>query len=100
VAVQPETGVIFVADSGNHQVVKIVDGEAKPVITDFPADVYGKGPKVNIGPLGLLFLDKTTLVVGGGGLPDGEEMLRIYELPDGDEPIKANAGFLHASRYG
>ncbi|MCA9128140.1 MAG: hypothetical protein KDB22_13690 [Planctomycetales bacterium] len=96
VAVQPGTGTIFVSDSGNHQVVKIVEGKVVPVITDFPEDVYGKGPKVNIGPLGLLFLDEKTLVVGGGGLPDGQEELRVFKLPDNDEPIKAEqqaAGF-------
>jgi DNA-binding beta-propeller fold protein YncE len=90
-AIQPETGTIFIADSGNHQIVKLVDGKAEAVITDFPSDVYGKGPMVNIGPLGLLFLDKNTLVVGGGGLPDGEEMLRVYELPEDGKPIKAEA---------
>lgn len=89
-AFQPETGTLFVADSGNHQVIKVVDGKAEPMITDFPHDVYGKGPIVNIGPLGLLFLNKNTLVVGGGGLPDGEELLRVYELPENDEPIKAD----------
>lgn len=91
VAIQPGTGTVFVADSGNHQVLKVVDGKAEPVITDFPKDVYGKGPKVNIGPLGLLFLDEKTLVVGGGGLPDGEELLRVYELPEDGKPIKADA---------
>ncbi len=91
VAIQPETGEVFVADSGNYQVVRLVDGKAEPVITDFPKDVYGKGPKVNIGPLGLLFLDKNTLVVGGGGLPDGEELLRVYKLPEDGKAIKADA---------
>lgn len=91
VAIQPETETVFVADSGNFQVLKIVDGKAEPVITDFPKDVYGKGPKVNIGPLGLLFLDKNTLVVGGGGQPDGDELLRVYKLPEDGSAIKADA---------
>lgn len=91
IAIQPETGTVFVADSGNLQVVRVVDGKAEPVITDFPKDVYGKGPKVNIGPLGLAFLDKNTLVVGGGGLPDGEELLRVYALPEDGKAIKADA---------
>jgi DNA-binding beta-propeller fold protein YncE len=90
IAIQPETGVVFVSDSGASRIVKIVDGKAEPVITDFPVDIYGKGPKYNIGPLGLLFLDQNTLVVGGGGLPDGEEMLRVYDLKDWKEPIKAD----------
>ncbi len=90
VAIQPETGIVFIADSGNHQVVRLVDGKAEPAITDFPKDVYGKGPKVNIGPLGLLFLDKNTLVIGGGGQPDGQELLRLYKLPDSGDPITAD----------
>lgn len=90
VAIQPETGIVYVADSGNHQIIKVVDGKSVPAITDFPADVYGKGPMVNIGPLGLLFLDKSTLVVGGGGKPDGEELLRVYTLPEDGTAIKAD----------
>ncbi len=90
-AIQPETATLFIADSGNHKIVKLVDDKAVDVITDFPGDVYGKGPMVNIGPLGLLFLDKNTLVVGGGGLPDGEELLRVYELPADGTAIKADA---------
>ena len=91
VAIQPETGHVFVADSGALRVIRVVDGEAKDVITDFPRDIYGKGPFYDIGPLGLLFLDKDTLVVGGGGLPDGEEMLRVFKVPAaGEDPIKAD----------
>ncbi|MFO1066865.1 MAG: hypothetical protein U0892_23670 [Pirellulales bacterium] len=89
-AIQPETGVVFVSESGASRVVKIVDGKAEPVVTDFPVDVYGKGPKYNIGPLGLLFINQNTLVVGGGDLPDGEEQLRVFDLKDLKEPLKAD----------
>ena len=90
IAIQPETGVVFVSDSGAKRIIKIVDGKAEPVVTDFPVDVYGKGPKYDIGPLGLLFLDQNTLVVGGGDLVDGEELLRVYDLKDMKEPLKAD----------
>lgn len=92
VAIQPETGHIFVADSGGLRIIRVIDEmKVEDVITDFPKDVYGKGPFYNIGPLGLLFLDKDTLVVGGGGLSDGEEMLRVFKIPAaGEEPIKAD----------
>ncbi|MFK7735924.1 MAG: hypothetical protein AB8B50_07855 [Pirellulaceae bacterium] len=95
VAIQPETGTVFVADSGNQRVVRVEGGNLVEVITDFPKDVYGKGPKVNIGPLGLAFLSKSTLLVGGGGLPDGEELLRVFELSDDTSPI--TAGQMEAS---
>lgn len=91
VAIQPETGVIFVSDSGAGRVVRIVDGKVEDVIVQFPKDVYGKGPMYDIGPLGLAFLDKDTLVVGGGDLPDGQEMLRVFTLPEpGKGPLKAD----------
>jgi DNA-binding beta-propeller fold protein YncE len=89
IAIQPETGIVFVSDSGASRIVKVVDGKAEPVITDFPVDIYGKGPKYNIGPLGLLFLDQNTLVVGGGDSVDGEDSLRVFDLKDLKEPIKA-----------
>lgn len=91
VAIQPETGTVFVADSAAGRIVRVVDGKAQEVIVGFPQDVYGKGPKFNIGPLGLTFIGKDTLVVGGGGFPDGEELLRVYNVPAaGGEAIKAD----------
>lgn len=91
VAVQPETGHVFVCDSGALRVIRVIDGKAQEVITDFPKDIYGKGPFYEIGPLGLMFLDRDTLVVGGGGLADGEDMLRVFKVPAvGENPIKAD----------
>ena len=91
VAIQPETGHVFVADSGGLRVVRVVGGSMEDVITDFPKDIYGTGPQYDVGPLGLAFLDKETLVVGGGGLVDGEELLRVYKVPDAGAPaIKAS----------
>jgi DNA-binding beta-propeller fold protein YncE len=97
VAIQPETGHLFVADSGASRVIRVVDGKAEDVVTGFPKDIYGKGPMYDIGPLGLAFLDKDTLVVGDGSLPDGEEMLRVYTIPAAGSPAIAcdqmNASF-------
>lgn len=89
VAIQPETGHLFVADSGASRVIRVFEGKVEEVITDFPVDVYGKGPMYNIGPLGLAFLDRSTLVVGGGGLKDGEDLLRVYKIPEAGEPAIA-----------
>ena len=91
VAIQPETETVFVSESGAGRVIRVVDGKAKEVITGFPVDKYGEEPTYKIGPLGLTFLDKDTLVVGGGGNPDGEELLRIYTVPGpDDDPIQAD----------
>ncbi len=82
VAIQPETGVVFVSDSGAGKIVRIINGKAEDVVVGSAKDVYGKGPMYDIGPLGLLFLDKNTLVVGDGGYKDGEEYIRIYTVPE------------------
>jgi DNA-binding beta-propeller fold protein YncE len=89
VAVQPGSGHVFVSDSGAGRVVRVISKQApaaEDVIVGFKTDVYGKGPMYNIGPLGLLFLNEETLVVGGGDLPDGEELLRVYQVPAAGAP--------------
>lgn len=93
VAIQPETGTVFVAETAASQIIRVVDGKAEVVVKDFPADEYGKGPIYQIGPLGLAFLDKSRLVVGDGSLKDGEEVVRIYDVPEnGKEALSADAG--------
>lgn len=95
VAVQPDTGDVFIADSGNlrilryHMVGMRMGLKPKAVVTGFPKDVYGKGPMYDIGPLGLGFMKKNLLVVGDGGNVDGKELLRVYDLPD-DGTLKAD----------
>jgi DNA-binding beta-propeller fold protein YncE len=99
VAVQPETGHVFVADSAAGRIIRVVEGKAQDVVTGFPKDVYGKGPFYDIGPLGLVFLDKNTLAVGDGGFKDGFEYIRLYTVPEAGQPaldhekdVKAKSG--------
>lgn len=86
VAVQPDTGVVFISDSGAGRIVRVVDGKLEDVVVGFPLDIYGKGPMYNIGPLGLAFLDKDTLIVGDGGFKDGEEYVRVFAVPAAGKP--------------
>lgn len=96
VAVQGATGHVFIAaHSGVHR-FDPKSGKAHVEISGFPTDIYGKGPKYNIGPLGLAFWDDEHLIVGDGSRPDGEELVRIYKVgkdsPHKDhEPIKEDA---------
>jgi DNA-binding beta-propeller fold protein YncE len=88
VAVQPGTGHVFVSDSGAGKIIRVVDGKAEDVIVGSAKDIYGKGPMYDIGPLGLAFIDKDTLVVGDGGYKDGEEYVRIFTVPaPGSKPL-------------
>jgi hypothetical protein len=86
IAVQPGTGHVFIASHAGIHRLDPKSGNLTAEVTGYPdpTDVYGKGPKYAIGPLGLSFLDQNTLVVGGGSRKDGDELVRIFTV--GDEP--------------
>ena len=86
VAIQPETGHVFVSDSGAGKIIRVDNGKAEDVIVGSGKDIYGKGPMYDIGPLGLAFIDKNTLVVGDGGYKDGEEYVRVFAVPEAGKP--------------
>lgn len=87
VAVRPGSGEVFVAESGAGRVVMAKGKEAMAVVSGFPLDSYGKGPKFKIGPLGLAFVGGNQLVVGDGGSLDGEERVRVFELASPVKPM-------------
>ena len=95
VAVQPGTGHVFIASHAGVHRLDPKSGKLTAEVTGYPdpTDVYGKGPKYAIGPLGLAFLDQNTLVVGGGSRKDGEELVRIFKVGDSaaSEPQKESA---------
>jgi hypothetical protein len=84
VAIQPTSNQVYIADSGAARIVRLHDvpGQyrVEPVITGFPQEGYGKNPTYKIGPLGLAFINKYTLAVGGGGLPAGEDTIGVYRI--------------------
>ncbi len=85
VAIQPGTGHVFVSTPG--RIIRITPEKAFAVsdeVVGFPRDHFGRGPVFEVGPLGLAFLSDETLIVGGGGLLDGEELVRFYDV--GTEP--------------
>jgi len=86
VAIQPGTGHVFVSDSATGRICRVVDGKLQDVVAGSGKDVYGKGPFYDIGPLGLLFLDANSLIVGDGGYKDGEECIRVYSVPESGKP--------------
>lgn len=82
VGVHGTTGHVFVAARTG---VYRLDPKANPLkavfeVNKFPTDIYGKGPKYNIGPLGIGFLGTDHLIVADGSQPDGKEIVRIYRI--------------------
>jgi DNA-binding beta-propeller fold protein YncE len=80
VAVQPGTGHVFIASHAGVHRLDPKSGKLTAEVAGNPTDIYGKGPKYNIGPLGLAFIDANHLVVGDGSRPDGEELVRVYKV--------------------
>ncbi len=83
-AIHPKTGHVFIAS--NDGVHRFLPGEVPlkcPLeISDFPTDIYGKGPMYNISALGVAFFDDEHLIVGDGSLPDGQELVRVYKIAE------------------
>lgn len=90
IAIQPQSGDLFL--STREEVLRVRFADGKPVVSKeivgFPLDDYGRGPTYEFGPLGLLFWEEDQLVVGGGGFPDGEDLIRVYQV--GDTPRSPN----------
>jgi hypothetical protein len=87
VAVQPgKDDDVFISDSGNLRILRYspdvprTQDAIRQEITGFSKDIYGKGPKYDIGPLGLLFLNQNLLMVGDGGHVDGEELIYLFDV--------------------
>ncbi|MDA1016843.1 MAG: hypothetical protein O3A00_20595 [Planctomycetota bacterium] len=79
-------GVIYIASHAG--VLAYKPGKGAKTVTAIgsypnPTDIYGKGPKYNIGPLGVALLDDGRLVVGDGSRADGDELVRVYKVGDG-----------------
>lgn len=83
VCVHPGTGHVFVTSrQGVFRYVAGKPGKIYLEVEGFPTDVYGKGPKYNIGPLGCTLWGTDRLVVPDGSRPDGEELVRVYKVED------------------
>ncbi|MCA9041670.1 MAG: hypothetical protein KDA65_15060 [Planctomycetaceae bacterium] len=90
VLVHPETGNVYTASRFGVHRYEPKEHKAVFEVSDYASDIYGKGPKYDIGPLGLGLLDKDHIVVGDGSRPDGEELVRVYKL-DGKKKSEADA---------
>ncbi len=90
VCVHPTTGHLFITSRQGVFRLVLEPGKSKKIyleVEGFPTDVYGKGPKYNIGPLGCTLWGTDRLIVPDGSRPDGEEVVRVYKIEDA-APVK------------
>jgi hypothetical protein len=67
-------------------VLRVINGHAHDFVVGLPTDEFGPGAQYRISAMGLAFLNKTTLVVGGGGLLHGEDVLSAFQVPAENGP--------------
>lgn len=96
VAVQPESGLVYVVESARGRVIRVVNGQLQEVITGLPVAATAEEGRIPtqkpLGPLGLAFLGPQTLAVGGGGGKSGEDFLGLFQLKEAAEgPLSADA---------
>lgn len=91
VAIQPETNLVFVAESGAGRVIRMANGAVEPVFTGFATLPAGPGGAVKLGPTSLAFLAKNELLVNDGGAP-AQPSLRFFAVPDPGQPPVGLAG--------
>ena len=82
---------IYVSDPGAGRVIRVRSGQpgtGEHAITGFASPRTGDNAVQSSGPRGLLFLDRTRLVVTGGE-GDGHAFIRLYEVSDEQTPLAA-----------
>jgi len=82
VTVHPGTGHVFVTSRQGVFRYAPTTNKVYLEVEGFPTDIYGKGPKYNIGPLGCTLWGTDRLIVPDGSQADGEELVRIYKIAD------------------
>ncbi len=81
---------IYVSESGARRVVKVrsdLPNDSQAVITDFPEALPQADPLGAGNPLGLLFLTRGLLTVGGSGRTP---LIHLFEIGEAAEPLAAN----------
>jgi DNA-binding beta-propeller fold protein YncE len=86
VAVQPETGHVFVSESGTGRVLRVVEGRVEPAIVGLGVAAPDELPRLNVSPSGLAFVNRDTLAVGTGDRAAAEDELLFFSLPTAGSP--------------
>lgn len=88
-AFHPESQELFVSDSGNGRILKLVDGATSEVVSDFPVKATSADFGFVAGPLGIAFLSDGRLLAGCPADNDLADEIRVYQ--PGSAPQPANS---------
>jgi hypothetical protein len=99
VAVQPETGHVFMSVGGQPRVVRYVDEKLQDVIVGFSAEGPDDASSDGRGPLGLAFLSRDILAIGTDRNASAGKAIYFVKVPEvGQDPVAAkDAVHVHES---
>jgi len=90
VVVQPQTGRVYVMESGAGRVVRVVDGQREDVIQGLPRTTAADRGARPVGPRGMAFVDLRTVVVSGSAESAGRAVLAVFTIqPAGGAAVQA-----------
>jgi hypothetical protein len=96
IAIHPQTGIIFVAEQGAQQIVRVVDGNADTAVFGFRKEVAAEEPREEQ-ILHLAFIDQSTLAVIVKSLPKNEYDILVLKNVSTEAGKKLSAAI--SSRY-
>jgi hypothetical protein len=85
---RPGTNELFVSESGAGRIVRMAadkPGKPTPVVIGFPIGPAAAPLGIQVGPLGITFLDRLTFAVGTGGDKKGRDVVAIFSIASGDK---------------
>ena len=87
VAIHPESGELYMSEGGAGRIIRVVDyedesAEQSVVIEGFGQAGVGLDESLTLGPCGLLFLNKSNLLIAGNGSDANQRGLLIATLAD------------------
>ena len=81
VAIQPGSGVVFVAESGAGRIVRLTSDSTVEVVGGLPTTKVEFGKQIaSRGPWGLAFADRNLLAVGCTAQTGGKTPVRVYDI--------------------
>ena len=94
VAVRPTTGQIYISDTGRGKIISLELRRTDDFVVGFPLSEFELDKSIVLGPLGLIFRGKDTLIVGTGGSADGEDTISVFDVRQKKkDPLKAEDAF-------
>lgn len=92
VAIHPDSGELYVSEGGAGRIIRVVDNEDESAEQSVVAEGFGQAgvglaESLTLGPCGLLFLNKSNLLIAANGSDANQRGLLIATLTDQSDQV-------------